>query len=82
MGGSVAALHPAMLHQQACLAVHFRAMERYLGISEIAERTGLALNTIKAYSQIPGRLPEPDAVTGRIKGWLPETIDAWLAQRS
>lgn len=57
-------------------------MERYLGISEIAERTGLAPNTVKAYSQIPGRLPEPDAVVGRVKGWLPETIDAWLAQRS
>lgn len=57
-------------------------MDRYLSITEFAERTGLSLNTLKAYSQIPGRLPEPDAVTGRVKGWLPETIDAWMAERA
>lgn len=56
-------------------------MKRYLGISEVAERTGLSPNTIKAYSQIPGRLPKPDAMTGRVKGWLPETIDRWIKQR-
>ncbi|AAN07946.1 helix-turn-helix DNA binding protein [Mycobacterium phage Avani] len=57
-------------------------MVRYLSITEVAERTGLALNTVKAYSQVPGRLPEPDAIVGRVKGWLPETIDAWMARRS
>jgi predicted DNA-binding transcriptional regulator AlpA len=58
-----------------------QTMQRYLGISEVAQRARLSRNTVKSYSQIPGRLPEPDAVIGRIKGWLPETIDAWLAQR-
>jgi predicted DNA-binding transcriptional regulator AlpA len=52
-------------------------MKRYLSVTEVADRTGLTLNTIKAYSQIPGRLPEPDAMIGRVKGWLPKTIDAW-----
>jgi predicted DNA-binding transcriptional regulator AlpA len=56
-------------------------MRRYLSISEVAERTGLTRNTAKSYSQVPGRLPEPDAMIGRVKGWLPETIDAWWEQR-
>lgn len=56
-------------------------MQTYLGVTELAERTGLAVNTAKSYSQIPGRLPEPDAMIGRVKGWLPETIDAWVRKR-
>lgn len=56
-------------------------MEIYLSVTEVAERTGLTLNTVKAYSQIPGRMPEPDAKTGRVKGWKAETIDAWMEGR-
>lgn len=56
-------------------------MKRYLSTSEVAERTGLTRNTVKSYSQIPGRLPTPDAIVGRVKGWLPETIDAWMARK-
>ncbi|GAS97041.1 Gp28 [Mycolicibacterium canariasense] len=37
---------------------------RYLGVSEVAERTGLAVNTIKSYSKIPGRMPQPDVMIG------------------
>jgi predicted DNA-binding transcriptional regulator AlpA len=56
---------------------------RYLSVSDVAKRTGLSLNTIKAYSQVPGRLPQPDALIGdRVKGWLPETIDRWVVRRS
>lgn len=55
---------------------------RYLSVSDIAKRTGLSLNTIKAYSQVPGKLPQPDALIGdRIKGWLPGTIDTWNQRR-
>lgn len=57
------------------------AVVRYLSVTEFAERTGLSLNSVKAYSQIPGRLPEPDAMIGRVKGWRPETVDAWMARR-
>ncbi len=56
-------------------------MDRFLSIAEVARRTGLSLNTVKVYSQIPGRMPEPDVLIGRVKGWLPETIDAWIAER-
>lgn len=56
-------------------------MQKYLGITEVAERAGLAVNTAKAYGQTPGRLPEPDAMIGRVKGWLPETIDDWVRLR-
>lgn len=52
----------------------------YLSITQIAERTGLARNTIKVYAQI-GRLPPHDATIGRAKGWLAETVDAWWARR-
>ena len=54
--------------------------QRYLSISQIAERTGLARNTVKVYAQI-GRLPPHDATIGRTKGWLDETIDTWWDRR-
>lgn len=54
---------------------------RYLGVTEVAERTGLAVNTVKSYSKIPGRMPQPDVMIGRVKGWLPETIDRWMERR-
>lgn len=57
------------------------SVRRYLSVSEVADKARLSRNTVKSYSQIPGRLPEPDALVGRVKGWLPETIDAWMAGR-
>ncbi|MEX3741117.1 helix-turn-helix transcriptional regulator [Mycolicibacterium porcinum] len=57
-------------------------MVRYLSVTEFAEHAGLSRNTLKSYSQIPGRLPEPDAMVGRVKGWLPETVEAWIAKRA
>lgn len=57
-------------------------VQKYLSVTEVADRAGLSRNTIKFYSQYPGRLPEPDAMVGRVKGWLPETIDAWMAKRA
>lgn len=56
----------------------------YMGVSAIAERTGLTVNTIKSYVR-KGMLPEPDAViespTGQIKGWKAETVEAWIDNR-
>lgn len=49
---------------------------RYLNVSEVAERIGVKPDTLKRY-----KLPEPDALIGRTRGWLPATIDAWNASR-
>lgn len=62
--------------------MHFRIKSAtvivYLGVRQVAERTGLALNTVKAYAQdTPRRMPNPDAMIGRVKGWREQTIDAW-----
>lgn len=63
-------------------ALTVSGVRKYLSVAEVADKTGLSLNTIKAYSQIPGRLPEPDAMIGHIRGWLPETIDDWMNRRT
>lgn len=55
-----------------------RGVNKYLSVTEVAARTGLSLNTVKAYSQAtPKRMPNPDVMVGRVKGWLPKTIDDW-----
>lgn len=51
-------------------------MIRYLSPSELAARIGVKTATLCRY-----KLPEPDAMIGRTRGWLPETIDAWNAAR-
>jgi predicted DNA-binding transcriptional regulator AlpA len=49
---------------------------RYLSTTELAERIGVGRSSLGNY-----RLPEPDAMIGATRGWLPETIDAWNASR-
>ncbi|VEG58142.1 putative transcriptional regulator [Mycolicibacterium aurum] len=49
---------------------------RYLSRTEVAERIGVKPDTLGRY-----KLPEPDAMIGATRGWLPETIDAWDRQR-
>lgn len=57
---------------------------RYLTLAGVAKRIGVSPNTSKKYAD-DGRLPPPDAITGdgpkSIRGWLPETIDTWQANR-
>lgn len=56
----------------------------YLGMTAIAEHTGLSVNTLKSYLR-KDLLPAPDAViespTGHIRGWKESTIDNWMASR-
>lgn len=53
---------------------------RYLSTGEVAERVGVKPDTIHAYA-VRGQMPPPDAIIGRAKGWLPETVDAWNEAR-
>lgn len=51
-------------------------MKRYLSRREVAERVGVKPDTLGRY-----RLPEPDAMIGDVRGWLPATVDKWDASR-
>lgn len=49
-------------------------MHVFLSATEAAERVGIT--RVSLYKR---GLPEPEAMIGQHKGWLPETIDAWEA---
>lgn len=51
-------------------------MIHYLSLKELAARINVQPATAAKYD-----LPEPDALTGEVRGWLPETVDAWNAAR-
>lgn len=53
----------------------------YLSRGEIAERLGMPLDTVKKLDTRGTDFPEPDAMVGRNRGWLPRTIDEWHALR-
>ncbi|MBH0123446.1 XRE family transcriptional regulator [Rhodococcus sp. CX] len=55
-------------------------MVRYLTLHEFADRVGIAYNTAKGYLR-KGVLPQADAEIGPKLGWLPETVDEWMASR-
>lgn len=48
----------------------------YLGKFAFAERIGVKPDTLNRL-----KLPPPDAMIGSVRGWLPETIDAWNERR-
>lgn len=48
----------------------------YLSVGDVAERIGVTPAAIARY-----KMPEPDALIGKTRGWLPETIDTWNASR-
>lgn len=50
--------------------------KHYLGVTDVAQRLGIVKSAVSAY-----KLPEPDVMIGRTRGWLPETIDEWNANR-
>lgn len=49
---------------------------RFLSVKELAARIGVQPGTASTY-----KLPDPDALIGDVRGWLPETVDAWNAAR-
>lgn len=65
-------------------------MADYLDIAAVARLAGVSPSTIRSYRALDGReerahlprlMPEPDITLGQSPGWLPATIDAWLAAR-
>ena len=48
----------------------------YLGVKQVADRLGITPGGL-----LNLKLPEPDVLIGRTRGWLPETIDRWNAAR-
>ncbi|MBM6699222.1 hypothetical protein H7U32_02535 [Bifidobacterium pullorum subsp. saeculare] len=50
--------------------------ERYLSLTEFAARLGISTGALAGY-----KLPEPDVMVGRARGWSEATIDAWNAAR-
>lgn len=56
----------------------------YLGTAAVAERAGLAVATVRSYI-LKGLMPVADVIittpSGPLRGWSPETIDAWQASR-
>ena len=49
---------------------------KYLSVTDVSKRLGISTAAVSAY-----KLPQPDALIGRTRGWLPETIDGWNAKR-
>ena len=49
---------------------------KYLSVTDVSKRLGISTAAVSAY-----KLPQPDALIGRTRGWLPDTIDQWNAQR-
>lgn len=56
-------------------------MKDWLTSRDIAEQTGLKLDTIYTYRQRK-TLPDPDYTIGRTPLWKQQTIDEWNSQRS
>lgn len=50
--------------------------EHYLSFTEVAERIGVKTGALGGY-----KLPEPDALIGRTRGWKESTIAEWNANR-
>ncbi|WP_295729086.1 AlpA family transcriptional regulator [uncultured Bifidobacterium sp.] len=49
---------------------------RYLSLTDVAERLGITKGALARY-----KLPQPDVLVGRARGWSEKTIDAWNASR-
>lgn len=50
--------------------------EKYLSVTDIASMLGISTSNVSTY-----RLPDPDVLVGRTRGWRLETIQTWVASR-
>lgn len=51
-------------------------MITFLSLGEFADQVSVSPGTLAHY-----KLPEPDAMIGKTRGWSQETIDRWQANR-
>lgn len=51
-------------------------MRHYLSLTDIARQLGITIGALASL-----KLPKPDAMIDRTRGWLPSTIDEWNAHR-
>lgn len=51
-------------------------MIRYLSRAEVAARIGVQSDSLRHY-----KMPDPDAMVGKRRGWLVQTIDNWNRNR-
>jgi prophage regulatory protein len=57
-----------------------RGSDRLLRLPEVVDRVGLSRATI--YSMIKrAEFPRPIPLTGRLRRWPEDVVDAWLAER-
>ena len=56
------------------------AVTAVLDIAAVAARIGATPATVRSY-RTRGYLPAPDVILGQSPGWLPETVEAWIAGR-
>ena len=48
----------------------------YLSVTDVSKRLGISTAAVSAY-----KLPQPDALIGRPRGWKTAPLDQWHAQR-
>jgi len=48
----------------------------YLSVTDVSKRLGISTAAVSAY-----KLPQPDALIGRPRGWPPQTLHGRAAQR-
>lgn len=51
---------------------------RLLDYAAVADRTGIEVGVLRSHAE-RGKMPEPDYRLGQSPGWLPETIEEWVA---
>ena len=49
---------------------------QYWSVGDVADRLGVDKSSISHY-----KMPPPDALIGKTRGWLPATIEEWHAAR-
>ena len=52
-----------------------------LGLADVASRAGMEYMTLWRRWRA-GKLPTPAAIVGKIPGWEPAVVDAWIAEQA